>query len=165
MPILDWQVNYSLNFLSFFIVMTHNSLINFKLVSFLLWIKGPHQYPNFETFKYSTENLANCSCHFRNHMLVFLQILHDYLVSWKITFLYFFRLNVIYVAQKRPIKVQIAETFEGSDHNSPNSCHFWNNKLVFWPHYSVSWDTTPLYFISWNFIYFQWKEPIKVQIW
>ena len=30
---------------------------------------------------------------------------------------------------------------------------------------SVSWDITPLYFFSWNFIYFQQKEPIKVQIW
>ena len=30
---------------------------------------------------------------------------------------------------------------------------------------SVSWDITPLYFFSWNFRYFQQKEPIKVQIW
>ena len=33
-------------------------------------------------------------------------------------------------------------------------------------HYSsVSWDITPLYLFSWNFIYFQQKKPIKVQIW
>ena len=32
-------------------------------------------------------------------------------------------------------------------------------------HSSVSWDTTLLYFFSWNFIYFQQKEPIKIQIW
>ena len=54
------------------------------------------------------------------------------------------------------------------DQNSPNSCHFWNNKLVFIQilhHSSVSWDLTPLYFFNWNFIYFQQKEPIKVQIW
>ena len=31
---------------------------------------------------------------------------------------------------------------------------------------SVSWDITPLYFLfSWNCIYIQEKEPIKVQIW
>ena len=30
---------------------------------------------------------------------------------------------------------------------------------------SVLWGTTPLYFLSWNFIYFEQKEPIKVQIW
>ena len=32
-------------------------------------------------------------------------------------------------------------------------------------HSSVSWDITPLCFFSRNFIYFQQKEPIKVQIW
>ena len=60
------------------------------------------------------------------------------------------------------------ENFECSGQNSPNSCHFWNNKSVFLQilhHSSVSWDITPLYFFSWNFIYFQQKEPIKVQIW
>ena len=54
------------------------------------------------------------------------------------------------------------------DQNSSNSCHFWNNKLVFIQilhHSSVSWDLTPLHFFSWNFIYFQQKEPIKVQTW
>ena len=66
------------------------------------------------------------------------------------------------------MKVQIFETFECLGQNSPNSCHFWNNKSVFPQivhHSSVSWDITPLYFFSWNFIYFQQKEPIKVQIW
>ena len=29
----------------------------------------------------------------------------------------------------------------------------------------MSWGKTPLYLSSWNFIYFWWKEPIKVQIW
>ena len=71
-------------------------------------------------------------------------------------------------AQKGQSKVQIFETFECLDQNSPNSCHFWNNKLVFLQilnNCSVSWDITPLYFFSWNFIYFQQKQPIKVQIW
>ena len=122
----------------------------------------------FEIFECSDENLPNFSYHFPNHKTVFLQILHESLVSWKITPLYFFRSKVIYFARKGPIKVQILETFECSDQNSPNSCQFWNNKLVFLQilhQSSVSWDITPLYFFSWNFIYFQQKEPIKVQIW
>ena len=60
------------------------------------------------------------------------------------------------------------EAFEFSNQNSPKSCNFRNNKLAFLQilhHSSVSWDTTPLYFFSWNFIYFWQKEPIKVQIW
>ena len=33
--------------------MTHNSSVDFKLILFLLWIKGSHQYPNFETLSCS----------------------------------------------------------------------------------------------------------------
>ena len=129
--------------------------------------KQPIKVQIFEIFECSGENLPNSSCHFPNHKSVFLQILHDSSVSWKITPLHFFRSKVIYLARKGPIKVQILETFECLDQNSPNSCHFWNNKSVFLQilhQSSVSWDITPLYFFSLNFIYFQQKEPIKVQI-
>ena len=117
-------------------------------MNFLLWTKGSYQSSNFDTCKCSGENFSNSSCHFPNHNSVFLQILHDSSVSWKITPLYFFRPNVLYFTRKGPIKVQIVETFEWSDHHS-----------------SVSWDITPLYFFSSNYIYFQQKEPIKIQIW
>ena len=75
MSILKWQVNSSSNFASFFIVMTHNSSVNFKLIRFLFWIKGSHQSPNFVTFKCSGENFPYSSCHFSNQKSVFLQIL------------------------------------------------------------------------------------------
>ena len=61
---------------------------------------------------------------FQNRKSVFFQILHDFLVSGKVTPRYIFRLNVIYFAQKGPVKVQIFETFECSDQNLPKSCHF-----------------------------------------
>ena len=51
MPVLNWQVHSTSNFSTFFIAVTHNSPVNFKLVHFLLWIKGSHQSPNFCTFK------------------------------------------------------------------------------------------------------------------
>ena len=159
--------NSSSNLASFFIVMIHNSSVNFKLIYFLLWIKGSYQSPSFKTLECSGKNLPNSSCHFPNHESVFLQILHHSSVPWKITPLYFFRLNFIYFERRGPIKVQILETFEFLDQNSPNSCHIWN-KLVFLQilhQSSVSWDITTLYFYSWSFIYFQPKEPIKVQIW
>ena len=134
---------------------------------FLLLTKGSHQSPNFDTSKYSGENLPNSSCHFPNHKSVFLQILNDSSVSRKITPLYFFRSKVKQFSQKRPTTVQILETFEWSDQDSPNSCHFWNKSvfLQILHHSSVLWDITPVHFFSWNFIYFQQKEPIKVQIW
>ena len=167
MPILSWEVNSSSIFASFFILMTYNSPTIFKLKHFQLWTKQSHQSPHFETYKCSGENFPNSSCYFPNHKSVFLQILHHSLVPWKITPLYFLRSNITYFLCKEPIKVQIFETFECSDKNSPNSCQFWNKSvfLQILHQSSVSWDTTPLYFFSWNFIYFQQKEPIKVQIW
>ena len=47
MPILNWQVNSFSSFVSFFIVMTQNSLVKLKLIHILLWIKGSHQVPIF----------------------------------------------------------------------------------------------------------------------
>ena len=51
MSILNWKVNSCSNFESFFIVMTHNSHVNFKLIQFLLCTKHPNKSPNFQTFK------------------------------------------------------------------------------------------------------------------
>ena len=69
MSVLKWQVNSSSNLASFFIVKTHNSYVNFKLIHFLFWLRGSHQSPNFETFECSAENFPNSSCHFPNHKI------------------------------------------------------------------------------------------------
>ena len=45
--ILNQQVNSSPNFALFFIVMTHNSSVNFKLIHCLLWIKSPNKSHDF----------------------------------------------------------------------------------------------------------------------
>ena len=110
MSVLKWQVNSFLNFASFFIVITFNSSVNFKLIYFLFWIKGFHKSPNFETFEWSGENLPNSSCHFTNHKSFFLQILHNSSVSWKITPPYFLG-QTLYICTKGHIKVQIFETW------------------------------------------------------
>ena len=135
---------------------------------FLLWTKGSHQDLNFETFNCYGENSLNFSCHFPNHKSALLQILHHTSESWKITPVYFFSSNIIYFAEKEPNKVQAFGIFKCSSQNSPNFYHFWNNKSVFLQigrHSSLLIDITSLYFFTWNFIYFQQKEPIKVQIW
>ena len=103
------------------VFMIPNSLVNFKLIHFLLWIKGFHQSPNFETFKCSGENLPNSSCHFWKYKSVFLQILHQSSVPSKLTPIYFFSSNIIYFGQKQPIKVQIFEVFECSSQNLSTS--------------------------------------------
>ena len=125
MSILKRQVSSSSIFVSFFIVMTHNSSVNFKLIHFLLWAKGSHQSSNFHTFECSGENLSNSSCHFPSNKSFFLQILHHCSMSRKINPLYFFSSNNTYFAQMEPIKVKIFETFECSGQNLSNSlCQF-----------------------------------------
>ena len=128
--------------------MTRNSSVNFKLIHFLLWIKGYHQSTNFETFEYSGKNLPNSSCQFPNYRSVFLQILHHFSLSWSLTSLYCFSSKITYFVQKEPIKVQIFETFKCSGQNSWNfSCQFWIDKsipLQILHHSSLLWHITPL---------------------
>ena len=118
------------HFTSFFILMTHNSFVNFKIMHFLLWITGSHQSPNFETFECSSENLPNY-CLFPNHKSVFLQILHHSSVSYKINRLNFFSSNNIYFTQKEPSNVKIFGTLECLRQNFSNSSsQFWNDKSI-----------------------------------
>ena len=123
MSVLKWQFNSCSIFELFFIVMTHNPSVNFKVIPFLLWTKGSHESPNFDTFEYSGENLPNSSRHFPSSNSAFLQILHHSSMSWKINSLYFFSSNNIYFAQKESIKVNIFETFKCLGQNSSNSWH------------------------------------------
>ena len=135
---------------------------------FLLWRKGSHQSPNFDTSKCSGEILSYSSCHFPNHKSIFLQILHDSSVSWKITTLYISKLNVLYFAWKGLIEVQIFEILSARIKIHQILVIFERTNWFFFKFcitLSVLWDITPLYFFSWIFIYFQQKEPIKVQIW
>ena len=93
MPILKRQVNSSSNFALFFLIMTHNSSVNFTFTHFLFWIIWSHQSPNFQTFEYSGEALSNSRSHFPNCKSVFLQTLHYSSVSWSITPLCLFLLK------------------------------------------------------------------------
>ena len=104
MPVLKWQVSSSTNFTLFFIVMTHNFSLKFQVIHFLLWAKGSHQSPNFDTFECSGENLLNCLCHFPSNKSVLLQILHHSSTSWKITPLYFFISNIHTLHKRSPLK-------------------------------------------------------------
>ena len=121
----------------------------------------------FETFEYPGQNLSNSLCQFWKGKSIPLQTLSPYSVAWKITPLYFFSSNNIYLAPKEPIKMNIFETFECSGQNLSNSfCQFWNDKsipLQILHPPSVSWRIAPLYFFSSN-IYFAQKEPIKMKV-
>ena len=93
------------------IVMADNYPVNFKLIHFLLWRKGSRESTNFDTFKCSNENLPNSSRYFRNHKSVFLQILYDFSVPWKIIPLY--------------VSGQTLYTFTKGTKKSANLGEFW----------------------------------------
>ena len=106
MSILKQQVSSSSILVSFFIVMTHNSTLNLKLIHFLLWTKGSYESSNFDTFDFSGENFQNSSIQsISKQQVVFLQILYHSSMSWKIIPLYFFLAQTIYIFLKRsPLK-------------------------------------------------------------
>ena len=113
----------------FFIVMTHNFPVNFKLIPFQLWTKESHQSPSFETFKCSGENLPNSTCHFWKDKSALLQINYQSWLSSNITLLYFLGPSIIYFGQKQLIKVQTFWIFECSGQNLLNAlCSFWSDK-------------------------------------
>ena len=71
--------------------------------------------------------------------------------------------------EKRGADQDFLKKLEGGTYiggHCDSSCHLWSQKSVFiriLHHSSVSWETTLLYFFSWNFISFGQKEPIKMQ--
>ena len=59
MSILNWQDNSFLNFASFFIVITHNSPVSFKIIYFLLCIRPLYLFSwNFIYFLLSTNGAS-----------------------------------------------------------------------------------------------------------
>ena len=101
--ILNIQVNFFSNFVSFFIVTTHNTLVNLKLIYFPFWIKRPNKSPHLRLLC-SSENLPNSSCHFLSHKSLFLQILHHSLASWNISPLYFLAQILYTLVKSSPLK-------------------------------------------------------------
>ena len=100
--------------------------MNFKLVHFLLEIKVTHKSPNFEPhFQVLWWKFSKFFMLFSKPRVSFSSNFASLSSVMKELPLYFFRSN-----RKGPIKVQIFETFECSDQNSPNS-YFWNNKSIF----------------------------------
>ena len=147
LSILKRQVNFSSNFASLFIVMTHNVSVNFKFIYFLLYMKRYHQNLNFEIFQVLWWKFSIFLISFSKPQVIFFKkILHHSSVSCNVTPLEVFSSKVTYFAQKENLKQQVKFSS--------------NFSSIF----SVMQDKSSILF-SWNFIYVQQKEPLKVQIW
>ena len=103
------HVSFCLNFATPFSVMAHISTEIFKLKHYILWSKRAHQWTIFRLLG------ALMKVHLIPHAIFdttrpgFIQILHHYSVSWKITPVYFFSSNLIYFGQKHPIQVKFLD--------------------------------------------------------
>ena len=113
MSILKRQVNSSLDFSSFFSAIIHNSSVSFKFMFFSFGhstldkrISWKYKFWPFQVFSWKFVKFA----YFPNDKSVFLQILRDSSILWKLTPLYSFRSNAIYFARKWPIKLTFFET-------------------------------------------------------
>ena len=132
---------------------------------FLLWTKWSHENTNSDTFKCSDENLPNSSCHFPKHKASFCSNFAWLFIVTKDNSSVLFSVKCYKFCTKGTnhsakfvefgarIKIhQILVIFETTN------WFFFKFCITL----SVSWDITSLYFFSWNFIYFQQEEPIKV---
>ena len=103
-------------FALFFIVMTHNSTVNFKLIHFLLWIKGSHQSPDFETAKFLI-SFSRPQVSFSSNFASLFSVMKD-------NSSLLFQVKRYIFCTKGTNKSGNFENFRCSGQNSPNSCHF-----------------------------------------
>ena len=131
MSILKRQVSYSSNFSSFFIVIVHNLSVIFSSCIFYSGQKDPIKVPIL-----TLPSVLMKICQIPHAIFQTTSQFFFWNFAWHFSVMIdnssvLFRSNVICVAQKGPIKVQIIENFEILDQNSLNSCPFWNSKFVF----------------------------------
>ena len=135
-------------------VITHNSPVNFKIINFLLGIKMPYKSPNFQVLWWTfakflmlfskpqesfSPNFASLSSVIKDNSSVIFCIKHYTLfmegTSQSVNVWDFWVLGSKFTNFLSFLKQQIS--FSSILHQS-----------------LASWDTTPLYFFSCNFIYF-----------
>ena len=192
MSVLKQQVNFSSNFTLFFIIMTHNSYVNFMVIPFLLWTKkripSKSQFWYFQVlwWKFSkffmsffkpqvsfSSNFAPLFSFMKNNSsaLFLAQTLYTF-VTKRLLKHNFFRLLIAWVKILQiphvRFKTKSQFLFECSCQNLSNSsCKFWNEKSIplqiLYPSL-VPWKITPLYFFDSSNIYFAQKERINMNI-
>ena len=128
-------------------------------------ISWKYQLWHFQVFWWK---LAKFLMSFSKPHSAFLEILHDCSVSWKITHLYFFRRTLYTLLERDQSKCKFLRLLSARI-KFTKFLSFLKQQISFFfqilHHFSALWDTTSLYFSSWNFMYFQQKKPIKVKIW
>ena len=121
----------------------------------MLWTKAAHQCTIFRLLGSLLKVHPTPHAIFETTRSGFIQILHHYLVSWKITPLYFFSSNLknFYLGQK------LLDFWVVGWNSTKSQISF---SLNFASLFNVMRDSL-LYYFSWKFIWFLQKEPTTVQ--
>ena len=148
MSILKRQVDFSPYFVSLFSLMKDYSSV--PILAQTIYTLLPIKMKIFVISECLGQILSNCLGQFWNDESIPLQILYPSSVSCNIIPLYFFTSNVMYFAEKEPIKMKFFETSECPGQILSNFlCQFWNDEFipveVLHPS-SISWEIAPLYF-------------------
>ena len=156
--ILKRQVTSSSDFSSFFSVITHNSFVNFQFMHFLIWTKGSQESTSFGKFKCSDKKLPNSMCHFRTSFSSNFAWLFG-VMKYNSSVIFYVKHYILCTKGTNQSVNFLDFLVLGSKFTK--FLLFLKEKICF------SSNFTPLFSImrhSWNFMYFQQKEPIKVQI-
>ena len=102
-PFFKQEISFLLNFASPVSIMTHDSSKICLLKHYILSAKRAHQCTIFQTLNALMKVHPIPHAIFDTTSSGFIQIVHHCSVSLRVTPLYFFRLNVIYFGQKKPI--------------------------------------------------------------
>ena len=130
--------------------------------NYMLYTKRAHQRTILQTFKCSNESPPNPPCHFWNKKIrIYLNFASLFSVM-KDKSSVFFSSNVIYSEQRESSKVKFLDFWMIGWKFTKILMSYLELQVIF-HHSLVSCVVTVLYFFSWNFIWFQQKECIKMQ--
>ena len=122
---------FSFKLCNTFSVATHNTCETFSLKQHMIWTKRAHQCKIFRLLVALIKVHPILHAIFETTRSEFIQILHHFSVSWKITALYFLAQTSYSLGTNNPSKWNF-QTFLWLGENSPNSsCRIWSRKSVF----------------------------------
>ena len=163
------MLHFPSNVASIFSAIKNNSSTLFFNSSIIYFgQKQPIKVQIFEIFECSIQNLSNSSCRFWIDKSIPLQFLHHFSLSWHKTPMEILSSYIFNFRQKHAFKVPIwrlsSAVVKICQIPHVNFCR--HNPVFLQTLYQscVQSNITPLYYFSWNIIYFGQNQPIKLQI-
>ena len=147
-------------------LMTHSSYEIFKMKHYMLWTKKPSKC-NFSDLNALMKVHPIPHAIFETTRSGFIQILHHFSVSWKITPRYFCSSNLVYFGQKEPIEKKFSDFWVVRWKLTKFLMSYFKLQVSFSLNFvslfSVMGDNSSVLF-GWNFIWFGWWKISDFQL-